>query len=60
MTEEWPDESRIDEIGQNGNTGEHYDLQQIDKMESELERSLEFVRELRRELINKHNLNKSK
>ena len=22
---EWPDESRIDAIGQNGNTGEHYE-----------------------------------
>tara|TARA_R110002096_G_scaffold320069_1_gene514171 strand:- start:45 stop:335 length:291 start_codon:yes stop_codon:yes gene_type:complete len=23
-SKEWPDESRIDAIGQNGNTGEHY------------------------------------
>ena len=24
---DWPDESRIDAIGQNGNTGEHYNVQ---------------------------------
>ena len=23
---DWPDESRIDTIGQNGNTGEHYEI----------------------------------
>lgn len=26
--EQWPDDSRIDAIGQNGNTGEHYDEMQ--------------------------------
>lgn len=25
----WPDENRIDVIGQNGNTGEHYDREQL-------------------------------
>lgn len=25
MSEEWPEETRIDNIGQNGNDGDHYD-----------------------------------
>tara|TARA_R110002124_G_scaffold175260_1_gene343041 strand:- start:41 stop:154 length:114 start_codon:yes stop_codon:yes gene_type:complete len=31
---EWPDESRINAIGQNGNTGEHYEVVE-DKEEKE-------------------------
>jgi hypothetical protein len=33
---EWPDEGRIDQIGLNGNTGEHYEVVE-DKEETEKE-----------------------
>lgn len=55
---EWPTEERINQIGQNGNTGEHYELKQFDDIERQLEKSLEVVHEARREFINRNNLNK--
>lgn len=57
-TAPWPDEGRIDAIGQNGGDGLHYHLQCLYSTEARLERGLEVVREQIREYINQHNLNK--
>lgn len=54
----WPDEKRIDIIGANGNTGEHYEIERIDKEIAALEQQLEDLNESRREYINRNNLNK--
>lgn len=54
----WPTEDRINEIGQNGNTGEHYELVKLDQLEMHYEQRLHDVREARREFINRNNLNK--
>lgn len=48
---------RIDIIGANGNTGEHYELERIDKQIAALEQQLENLNESRREYINRNNLN---
>lgn len=56
--QQWPSEERIEQIGQNGNTGEHYDLQCLYATEARLERGLVNVREQIREYINTRNLNK--
>ena len=56
--QQWPSEERIEQIGQNGNTGLHYDLQCLYATEARLERGLAVVREQIREHINHHNLNK--
>ncbi|MBM7455213.1 hypothetical protein HNR62_001073 [Oceanisphaera litoralis] len=55
---QWPSETRIDQIGQNGPTGEHYDLDVLYATEARLERGLVNVREQIREYVNQHNLNK--
>lgn len=55
---EWPSEERIDIIGANGPTGEHYELERIDKEIAALEQQLEDLNESRREYINRNNLNK--
>ncbi|MFP2768081.1 hypothetical protein [Oceanisphaera sp. KMM 10153] len=56
--QQWPSEERIEQIGQNGNDGLHYDLQCLYDTEARLERGLENVREQIREFINTRNLNK--
>ena len=56
----WPDEKRIDIIGANGNTGEHYELERLNRMEADAEAALTHIREMRREYINRNNLNKTK
>lgn len=59
---EWPEDTpeyreRQSAIMQNGNTGCHYELMRLDKMEQFHERALADVREQRREFINRKNLN---
>lgn len=59
---EWPVDTpeyrqRQAAIMQNGNTGCHYELMRLDKMEQFHEQALADVREQRREHINKNNLN---
>lgn len=59
---EWPEDTpeyrdRQAAIMQNGNTGCHYELMRLDKMEWFHERALADVREQRREYINRNNLN---
>lgn len=56
--QEWPSEERIEQIGQNGGTAEHYHLDDLYRAESRLERGLVNVREQIREYINTRNLNK--
>ena len=38
----------------------HRELERLDRMEADAESALEHIRELRREYINQHNLNKGK
>lgn len=59
---EWPADTpehraRQAVIMQNGNTGEHYELMRLDKMERYHEAMLADVQEQRREYINRNNLN---
>lgn len=61
--QEWPDESRIDVIGQNGNSALHYKHITLDELrakESYHEEQLANTREAMREEINRLNLNKVK
>lgn len=55
---QWPTEDRIDVIGSNGGDGLHYELERLDRMEADAEAALAHIREIRREYINQHDLNK--
>ena len=55
---QWPTEDRIDVIGSNGGDGLHYELEWLDRMEVYAEAALVNIREMRREYINRHSLNK--
>ena len=59
---EWPTDTpehraRQAAIMQNGNTGCHYELMRLDKIECYHEAMLADVQEQRREYINRNNLN---
>ena len=59
---EWPEDTpeyreRQIAVMQNGNTGLHYELARLDKLEWFHEQALEDIRTQRREFINKNNLN---